>query len=486
MCDGSGVAMMTSRNSSTVSSASTTTINQHQHQHQRQFPTDCGATCLITVALCCFAKCDAKALINKITFHPPKPAMYELKTTNRGRTYPQMVLANHPRLKHHAASRNLKHEVREAQAALASFTAHTVLKKKRKKKKRNDRNGGDDDEDDDEEEVYLRAFYRPAPRDAKRARVIVHSHGNAMDCGGIMEMLAEIGNFLDVSIVSYDYTGYGKSGNPEAKPTVEETLTDAEAVLDWVTKTSLMELGFVTGNARDFYKYEDVVLWGQSLGTGPATKLASEKKVGGLILECPLASGTRVLVGEAKEKISCVSPVLCFKSCEIFDNQSLASGVKCPALVMHGLNDFEIHHTHGKMLYEKLCSRGLNNKNHCKVDELELEDINDSKSRDLLTLAYWAKTAGHDDVFYDNPGECMRQVQKFLRALPTTQRIENATMSNRVDEKGFSADDLAMPETRAENKNKKPYNNKFNKVDHTLFYETPPRKQTMQRTWDKY
>ena len=78
-------------------------------------------------------------------------------------------------------------------------------------------------------------FFRPAPRDAKRARLIIHSHGNAMDCGGGFEMLAEIGDQLDVSILTYDYRGYGKSGDVYDQPTAE-SWEDRRRVVDWATK----------------------------------------------------------------------------------------------------------------------------------------------------------------------------------------------------------------------------------------------------------
>lgn len=178
-----------------------------------------------------------------------------------------------------------------------------------------------------------------------------------------------------------------------------------------------------------------------------------------------MASGTRVLIGEAKEKHGIISPVRCFQNCEVYDNQALAANVKCPTLVMHGLKDSEIHHSHGKLIFDKLQSR--------------------EEKEQFKTYAYWSKTAGHDDVFYDNPHECIRQVQKFVRTLPTTERIENAIVSSSRTEKGLSADDLANPslgtERRRENKEKKPYNDKFNHVNQELFYESPPRKQLMRK-----
>jgi hypothetical protein len=74
-----------------------------------------------------------------------------------------------------------------------------------------------------------------------------------------------------------------------------------------------------------------------------------------------------------------------------------------------------------------------------------------------------------------------------VRTLPTTERIENAIASSSRAEKGLSAEDLANPslaggtERRRENKEKKPYNDRLNRVNQELFYQSPPRKQVMKK-----
>ena len=432
----------------------------HRKNHQKEekeekevvkYPSECFSLCVLSLAYC-YVGCDATKLASRFAVHPPKPSHYELKTTNRGTRYPT-ISQFHPTYMHKNA------DARVASKAFASFQCYEIPfleegEDKGEKKTSSKKNS-------------ICVFFRPAPRDAKRARLIIHSHGNAMDCGGGFEMLAEIGDQLDVSILSYDYRGYGKSGDVYDQPTAESCAEDLRRVVAWATKARGLVGGQTGDYNRDRFGLDDIVLWGQSIGSGPSTKVATEKEVGGLILECALASGTRVLIGEAKEKHGILSPVRCFRKCEVYDNQGLAVNVKCPALVMHGMKDFEIHHSHGKLIFDKLQARG------------------DSKER-FKTYAYWSQTAGHDDVFYDNPRECIRQVQKFVRTLPTTERIQNAIASSSRAEKGLSADDLANPsllgsERRRENKEKKPYNDKFNRVNQELFYQSPPKKQHMKK-----
>ena len=70
---------------------------------------------------------------------------------------------------------------------------------------------------------------------------------------------------------------------------------------------------------------EQIVLYGQSLGTGPTSELASRKpRVGGVVLHSPLASGVRVL-----------SPNLRWWPiwCDIFPNFKLVEKIQAPTLI---------------------------------------------------------------------------------------------------------------------------------------------------------
>ena len=63
-------------------------------------------------------------------------------------------------------------------------------------------------------------------------------------------------------------------------------------VVDWATKSRGLVGGQTGDYNRDRFGIDDIVLWGQSIGSGPSTKVATEKDVGGLILECALAADT--------------------------------------------------------------------------------------------------------------------------------------------------------------------------------------------------
>jgi fermentation-respiration switch protein FrsA (DUF1100 family) len=102
--------------------------------------------------------------------------------------------------------------------------------------------------------------------------VVLYLHGN----GGNIEYRGR--RFAQASRLGWgmlllDYRGYG--GNP-GTPTEAGLLEDARTAYAWL--------------ATDGVAAPRIVLWGESLGTGVAVNLATETKVGALLLESPYTS----------------------------------------------------------------------------------------------------------------------------------------------------------------------------------------------------
>lgn len=74
---------------------------------------------------------------------------------------------------------------------------------------------------------------------------------------------------LGVNCFIFDYRGYG---NSEGKPSEEGTYLDVKAAYKWLTEKK--------GISPD-----DIIVFGRSLGGSIAAHLASEVKVGALIIE---------------------------------------------------------------------------------------------------------------------------------------------------------------------------------------------------------
>ncbi|XP_047328755.1 alpha/beta hydrolase domain-containing protein 17B-like [Impatiens glandulifera] len=157
---------------------------------------------------------------------------------------------------------------------------------------------------------------------------ILYSHGNAADLGQMQELFIELRAHLRVNIMSYDYSGYGAS---TGKPSEINTYFDIEAVYNCLRN----EYGS---------KHEDVILYGQSVGSGPTLHLASRmglENLRGVVLHSAILSGIRV--------ISNVRITLWF---DIFKNIDKIRNVRCPILVIHGTSDEIVDWSHGKRLWE--------------------------------------------------------------------------------------------------------------------------------------
>ena len=89
---------------------------------------------------------------------------------------------------------------------------------------------------------------------------------------------SEVAKDLKANLCAYDYTGYGQS---KGRASIPDTIADIDAVFQWLLR-------------RDIDK-QDIILYGQSLGSGPTLDLAArERYIGGVVLHAAFASGVRV------------------------------------------------------------------------------------------------------------------------------------------------------------------------------------------------
>jgi fermentation-respiration switch protein FrsA (DUF1100 family) len=147
-------------------------------------------------------------------------------------------------------------------------------------------------------------------------------HGNAVALADAMPKLRAFRE-AGFSVFAVEYPGYG--GAPGA-PSEAEIYATARAARRYL---------------RDELKVpaERTLLAGQSLGGGPAVQLATEERVGGLLLFSSFLSVYRVLVPWPRFPF------------DPFDNGKKLPDVKCPVLVVHGEADHVIPFRHGRMLF---------------------------------------------------------------------------------------------------------------------------------------
>lgn len=157
------------------------------------------------------------------------------------------------------------------------------------------------------------------------ATTIIFSHGNATDIGAMRDHLIDLSAQLKVNVFAYDYSGYGLSSG---KPSPANTLADIDAVF---------------AHVRERYAPRFLIVYGQSLGSGPTLHIAKKNPslVHGVVVHSGLMSGLRVL-----------RPVEHTKWFDIFPNVDNIAAVRAPVLVMHGIDDKDIPIHHGIALSE--------------------------------------------------------------------------------------------------------------------------------------
>ncbi|OIW06547.1 hypothetical protein TanjilG_29968 [Lupinus angustifolius] len=155
---------------------------------------------------------------------------------------------------------------------------------------------------------------------------VLYSHGNAADLGQLYDLFIQLSVHFKVNIMGYDYSGYGQSSG---KPSEQNTYADIEAAYKCLQEKY---------GARE----EDIVLYGQSIGSGPTVDLAARlPNLRAVILHSAVSSGLRVMY-----------PVKRTYWFDIYKNIDKIPSVNCPVLVIHGTDDDVVDCSHGKQLWE--------------------------------------------------------------------------------------------------------------------------------------
>ena len=161
------------------------------------------------------------------------------------------------------------------------------------------------------------------------SKLMIYFHGNAEDLGLSYEIIDMLKSVLHIHILAVEYPGYGVYAG---KPTAEGILNDAECVYSFV-----LSLGI---------KPEDIMVFGRSIGSGPATFLARSRKVGCLLLMSAYTS----IKSAAKHFAGWLGETLIK---ERFENIKHMPFITCPTFLVHGIKDNVIPYHHSQKLHEQ-------------------------------------------------------------------------------------------------------------------------------------
>jgi fermentation-respiration switch protein FrsA (DUF1100 family) len=157
--------------------------------------------------------------------------------------------------------------------------------------------------------------------------VILYLHGNGGALNYRVERFHKLAN-AGIGLVALEYRGYGGlSGSPSEQGLIRDA-------------------GAAYAFAAAHYPAQQIVLWGETLGSGVAVALAAEKPVGRVILEAPFTSALAV----AQSRYWYLPVQLLMK--DQFRSDRCIKQVTAPLLILHGVHDRIVPYAMGERLFD--------------------------------------------------------------------------------------------------------------------------------------
>ena len=171
------------------------------------------------------------------------------------------------------------------------------------------------------------------------SKILLYFHGNAEDIGLASDLLEHVRTTMRVHLLGIEYPSYGIY--TREAPTEANIIADAASVFRFLVE----ELGV---------KEENILLFGRSMGSGPAVYLGSEFNPGCLIL---MSAYTSIKGAVA----SLVGRMASWLVEERFRNVDRIKKVRCPIFIVHGEADRLIPPSHAQELYDACQAKSVLN-----------------------------------------------------------------------------------------------------------------------------
>jgi predicted esterase len=166
------------------------------------------------------------------------------------------------------------------------------------------------------------------PRTKRSNKLIIFSHGNGSDIYDMSTYLEQLSNSLGATVVCYDYVGYGLSKGRASEEGCNHAIT---TTINYYLNS---------------FSQKDIILVGQSLGTGVVTSFITTNKWNTpVILISPYKSIPRVIYD---------IPTECSFKHNTFSTVYKLHKITCPVKIFHGKADEVINCSHSEYIYSKL------------------------------------------------------------------------------------------------------------------------------------
>lgn len=163
-------------------------------------------------------------------------------------------------------------------------------------------------------------FHRENPKG-----LILYFHGNTRSIKGWARYAKDFYRY-DYDVVLVDYRGFGKSTGKRSE------------------KEMLNDMQFIYDRLREQYPEDHLIIYGRSLGSGFATKLASDNNPRYLILDAPYFNFQKVI-----ERFLPILPIRWVLRFRLRTDRWLPK-VKCHTYILHGTHDQLIPIRHSEAL----------------------------------------------------------------------------------------------------------------------------------------
>lgn len=205
----------------------------------------------------------------------------------------------------------------------------------------------------------------------KAKQTIIFSHGNTGNLTGRLNMVRLLLR-AGASVFIYDYRGYGRS---KGAPSIHGICQDGVAAFDYLRD-------------RQNVPTDDIILYGESLGTAVTCEIAAERDAAGVILQSGFSSLKKI--GEEQMPLIKLYPRFLFPRPILDAAARMAERKGYPLLIIHGEKDQVVPFAHAQEVFA-----GASEPKHF----VQLPDC------------------AHSDIWCNSPEMFVESVRKFLQEL---------------------------------------------------------------------
>ena len=177
-----------------------------------------------------------------------------------------------------------------------------------------------------DDNIELIAWYHK--KNNNNYKTILYLHGNA---GSLINRIHKINHFKEMNVNFLLLAWRGFNGN-KGSPTEKGLYEDARSAIRWLKSQSIEE--------------NNLIIYGESLGTAVAIEISQNKNFAGVILESPFTS----MVDAGKNVYPYLPVKLLLK--DKYESHKKIKNINIPTLIMHGKVDNIVPFYMGKKMYE--------------------------------------------------------------------------------------------------------------------------------------